>query len=834
MTDTRPIPGQVLTDPEGQSEHGYCSFFVKALYNYTASDKNLLTFRAGDVIEVLTQLENGWWDGLLDEKTRGWFPSNYVELISDEAAAAMLKPQRTAPSPIESIATSTATEQRLYPMAESACKQIRALIELTMPTTQLKHAPSLEGTEARVESFLRNTTLAVHDVRQFLSSSGLSEVTRSSPQVLQKDERASLVRMQLLARESTALLSKLVLHMRELTKMLHSCAADPSRRTDLWISYCKEQIGMHEGALRLKEMIRAFAQEVDRAPPVLKVLMGDAQRAMTGSPATSRHSTLSEFGMEGARKPKSSDLGVSAEVHALLSSNVMPSPRHSAQRGTESPSIDIRTSYSTFHRLLGDLNDTLYAPKALSCEHATWQRSLRDLLEHVGSMLILFDRIDLSTSLGQLATTQVGENDTEKLGHHFYQQYASAKQRMANSANSLLVTAQCAIRANMVHVHSVHQDLASKARVLELDSEQLFEAMHRCFKVIHSTSTLSNDRKSKDAQVAPLSAALSTMHVSPLSPRAQSDSEPNSAPAVVVPPPRSKLRPSVSTSPSEISSSLGTDLEPGDIIFTDHGTVKGGTLHALVAQLTQHDKFDDKFFVTFLTTYRSFMTTKEFITLLIERFRTPAPEGLSGEEQAHWAELKQPTIRQRVLKAMKTWLEEQYMPQDAPVLSTLSNFANSDLEDKGMQNERQQLLRLIGCYKYGLGKSDQKPGITMPAPVPILPPNMRNAELMDMDPLEIARQLTLIESKLFCKIKPIECLGKAWSGPLSRTKAKGITDTIAMYNKVCSCPNPRLLAGSKTRSLPTPIPHNEHRNWNTLSLLRMYVAHSHRPSAVAC
>ncbi|PWN24151.1 SH3-domain-containing protein, partial [Microstroma glucosiphilum] len=53
------------------------TFFVRALYDYEAQDASSLSFVEGDVIEVLTQLPSGWWDGLLGED-RGWFPSNYV------------------------------------------------------------------------------------------------------------------------------------------------------------------------------------------------------------------------------------------------------------------------------------------------------------------------------------------------------------------------------------------------------------------------------------------------------------------------------------------------------------------------------------------------------------------------------------------------------------------------------------------------------------------------------------------------------------------------------------------------------------------------------------
>jgi son of sevenless len=61
------------------------TFFCRAKYDYQSADDASLSFRRGDIIEVLTRLDTGWWDGLLGED-RGWFPSNYVDIISDEEA----------------------------------------------------------------------------------------------------------------------------------------------------------------------------------------------------------------------------------------------------------------------------------------------------------------------------------------------------------------------------------------------------------------------------------------------------------------------------------------------------------------------------------------------------------------------------------------------------------------------------------------------------------------------------------------------------------------------------------------------------------------------------
>ncbi|KND03422.1 uncharacterized protein SPPG_08888 [Spizellomyces punctatus DAOM BR117] len=66
---------------------------VRALYDYTGAEESSLTFRKGNVIQVLTQLESGWWDGLCNGE-RGWFPSNYVsdmETLTDAPPAEQMK-----------------------------------------------------------------------------------------------------------------------------------------------------------------------------------------------------------------------------------------------------------------------------------------------------------------------------------------------------------------------------------------------------------------------------------------------------------------------------------------------------------------------------------------------------------------------------------------------------------------------------------------------------------------------------------------------------------------------------------------------------------------------
>ncbi|KAG1934232.1 GRB2-related adapter protein 2b [Pimephales promelas] len=53
---------------------------VRAVYDFTAEDADELSFRAGDLIEVLDQSDRSWWKGLLHGRI-GLFPVNYTNPV---------------------------------------------------------------------------------------------------------------------------------------------------------------------------------------------------------------------------------------------------------------------------------------------------------------------------------------------------------------------------------------------------------------------------------------------------------------------------------------------------------------------------------------------------------------------------------------------------------------------------------------------------------------------------------------------------------------------------------------------------------------------------------
>ncbi|CAK5092048.1 unnamed protein product [Meloidogyne enterolobii] len=67
--------------PGGKAATG--GFTVKALYDYTAADKDEVSFKEGDVIVNCQKVDDGWLTGTV-QKTLLWgmLPANYVEKIN--------------------------------------------------------------------------------------------------------------------------------------------------------------------------------------------------------------------------------------------------------------------------------------------------------------------------------------------------------------------------------------------------------------------------------------------------------------------------------------------------------------------------------------------------------------------------------------------------------------------------------------------------------------------------------------------------------------------------------------------------------------------------------
>lgn len=195
--------------------------------------------------------------------------------------------------------------------------------------------------------------------------------------------------------------------------------------------------------------------------------------------------------------------------------------------------------------------------------------------------------------------------------------------------------------------------------------------------------------------------------------------------------------------------------------------VKGGSLVALVEQLTRHDKLDANFNNTFLLTYRSFTNARELFEMLVKRFSTQPPEGLIQPDFDTWRDRKQRPIRFRVVNILKSWLDtfwmEDYNEETKQLIRDMYNFAKDTIktaETPGSIPLMTILEQRLSGKDFGGRRMVQT--VNQNTPAPIMPKNMKKLKFLDIDVVEFARQLTIIESKLYAKIKSTECLNKTW------------------------------------------------------------------------
>lgn len=219
---------------------------------------------------------------------------------------------------------------------------------------------------------------------------------------------------------------------------------------------------------------------------------------------------------------------------------------------------------------------------------------------------------------------------------------------------------------------------------------------------------------------------------------------------------------SASMSPDPVVSPEGTSIEPiryiwdegpdspQNIVFSpsEPDKVIAGSLNKLIERLTEAQTSDLAFVKTFLLTYQSFVTPKQLLEKLIERYSVVRDAGMPFDK--FWP--LQRMIQARVYNAIKLWLETNLDAESESMLRLLMRFIRRTLVHDSPQ--------LAGRLRVAIAKakdpSKHRRNYTFDTepPEPKLPRVMSTKlTLFDFDPEEIARQLTLVDFGLFAAIK---------------------------------------------------------------------------------
>lgn len=223
----------------------------------------------------------------------------------------------------------------------------------------------------------------------------------------------------------------------------------------------------------------------------------------------------------------------------------------------------------------------------------------------------------------------------------------------------------------------------------------------------------------------------------------------------------------------------------------------GATLEGLVERMTLHDAPPDAVLSnTFYLTFRLFTNPKKLAETLVQRFNI---EPTDSVDLAKWQKDVAIPVKLRVFNVFKGWMESHWRQDtDSDAIDVILSFAQGPLKNTFAQSGKrlEDLAQKVSVSsgplvprqvsRMGAG-SAAAPSFVMadsPAPPVIVSKSILSSlrlgitghgpSVTDFDALELARQFTIRESKIFCAVLPEELVGQEFQSNKRKSSAVNV------------------------------------------------------------
>ncbi|KAJ3359560.1 hypothetical protein HDU91_004897 [Kappamyces sp. JEL0680] len=248
--------------------------------------------------------------------------------------------------------------------------------------------------------------------------------------------------------------------------------------------------------------------------------------------------------------------------------------------------------------------------------------------------------------------------------------------------------------------------------------------------------------------------------------------------------------------------------------------LKGGKLQKLVEYATSHTPLnEDDFTAIFLMTHHSFTTSISLMDMLIKRYAIAPPHGLGQRMFDIFVDKKVIQVRLKVCHAFLFWIQNHFEEDFADNEMLVLRFRDF-ITTKVMFDFDQMAIQILDTLERKLAETETPRTVvstSLEKPKPMIIPlrfgtdplnNLLtdNRAFFDLDPLELARQLTLIEHDLYTRFKSYECLDQIWESNLKKE--------VASYKQTKPLQPKRHAPGSSASDVSRMIRHtNEFTFW---------------------